>query len=257
MYTAFSGFGASTPLGEESRDARRTVGLSVVLAILVLGAFYVFTAYVFTVAWGPSNMLNYAGNLVPGIFIIRNYMGTGMAILVTALFINSLLTGTVVITNGTSRVMYSMSREGMIPRGLSRIHPVRLTPSVSAALVASAAFAIAALGVLLLGGFTAFLMAATAATLGVILVHALVNISLPSLESKHSSGIQRSSLAATVVSVILFGFIFISTFIVPEPGLESGTIAFVAWVIISLAYVFYRRRNPGMVLPDLDGPIAE
>ena len=51
MYTAFSGFGASTPLGEESRDARRTVGLSVVLAILVLGAFYVFTAYVFTVAW--------------------------------------------------------------------------------------------------------------------------------------------------------------------------------------------------------------
>jgi amino acid transporter len=257
MYTAFSGFGASTPLGEESRDARRTVGLSVVLAILVLGTFYVFTAYVFTVAWGPSQMLNYAGNLVPGIFIIKNYMGTGMAILVTALFINSLLTGTVVITNGTSRVMYSMSREGMIPKGLSRIHPVRLTPSVSAAMVASAAFAIAALGVLFLGGFTAFLMAATAATLGVILVHALVNVSLPSLERKNSSGIQRSSLAATVVSVILFGFIFISTFIVPEPGLESGTIAFVAWIIISLAYVMYKRRNPGMILPDLDGPVAE
>ncbi len=150
-----------------------------------------------------------------------------------------------------------MSREGMIPKGLSRIHPVRLTPSVSAAMVASAAFAIAALGVLFLGGFTAFLMAATAATLGVILVHALVNVSLPSLERKNPSGIQRSSLAATVVSVILFGFIFISTFIVPEPGLESGTIAFAAWIIISLAYVMYKRRNPGMILPDLDGPIAE
>ncbi len=257
MYTAFSGFGASTPLGEESRNARRTVGLSVVLAILVLGIFYVFTAYVFTVAWGPSDMIGYANNLVPGILIMRDYMGTGMAILVTALFINSLLTGTVVITNGTSRVMYSMSREGMIPRGLSRIHPVRLTPSVSAAMVAAAAFAIAALGVAFLGGFTAFLMAATAATLGVILVHALVNVSLPSMERKGTGGIQLRSLAATVVSVILFAFIFVSTFIVPEPGLKSGTIAFAAWVVISLAYVIYRRRNPTMAIPNLKGPVAE
>jgi len=165
MYTAFSGFGASTPLGEESRTAQKTIGLSVVLSIIILGVFFIFTAYVFTVAYGVHSMGSYANALVPGVQLVKTDLGSRIAILITALFINSLLTGTVVITNGTSRVMYTMSREGFIPEGFSRIHQIRMTPSTSAGVVAVAAFLISTAGIIFLNGFNAFLMTATAATL--------------------------------------------------------------------------------------------
>ncbi len=248
MYTAFSGFGASTPLGEESRNANRNIGLSVVLSIIILGAFFIFTAYVFTVAYGVHSMGTYAAALVPGVQLIQSDLGPFVAILITVLFINSLLTGTVVITNGTSRVMYAMSNEGMIPGGFARIHEKRMTPSVSAAVVAIAAFSIGATGIVFLGGFNAFLMTATAATLGVILVHSFVNLSLPMVERNHAGRGRMTSILGTAVSLLIFGFIFYSVFLQIDSALIVGVCAFIAWALISLAYVVMSNKKRSSIV---------
>ncbi len=243
MYTAFSGFGASTPLGEESRDAHRTVGLAVILSIVILGMFFVFTAYVFTVAYGFRSMDLYAAALVPGVQLIQSNLGVVMALLVTILFVNSLLTGTVVITNGTSRVMYAMSNEGMIPEIFSTIHEKKLTPSVSAGVVSISAFLVAASGIIFLNGFNAFLMAATAATLGVILVHSFVNISLPLVEKNFGEKRKITSIIASLVSLSVFGFVFYSVFLQVSLALKVGTAAFVIWIAISVIFVIRSIRK--------------
>ncbi|WP_297215165.1 APC family permease [Thermoplasma sp.] len=241
MYTAFSGFGASTPLGEESREAERTISKSVLFTVIVLGAFFVFTSYYFTVAWGPANMASYASpdNLAPGITMIRSYLGTGAAILITVLFINSLLTGTVVVTNSTSRVMMAMSRDGIIHGAFSGVSH-RKTPHISAAFISAMAAAIAIISAAVMGGFGAFIMTATAATLGVLLVHALINVSLPASDIRLHR-YPYGSITISVVSIAVLGFIFYSTFMSISTPVIVGSAAF---AIFSAAVLIHSIRNP-------------
>ncbi|KAA8922641.1 APC family permease [Thermoplasma sp.] len=235
MYTAFSGFGASTPLGEESREAEKTISRSVIFTVIVLGAFFVFSSYYFTVAWGPSNMASYASpnNLAPGITIISSYLGTGAAILITVLFINSLLTGTVVVTNSTSRVMMAMARDGIISENFSGVSS-RKTPHISAAFVSGMAAVIAIVSASVIGGFGAFIMTATAATLGVLLVHGLINVSLPASDMRLHRSFYGSALLS-VVSIAVLGFIFYSTFMSISLPVIVGSAAFALFSVAALA----------------------
>ncbi len=255
MYTSFAGFGASTPLGEETKNPKVSISRSVLYSVIILGIFYVFTAYFFTVAYGPTNMANYAGALVPGISIMGSFVGVGAAILITVLFINSLLTGLVVLTNATSRVLMTMGRDGLVPKALSKTHGKRLTPYISAGIVTLSAFAISAIGVEILGGFNAFIMAAIGATLGTLFVHIIINSAFPSINKKFIGRFGLRNILLSSVSIAIFLFIFGSTFIgVPNPavvGLSvfitdpvlTGSLAFVLWTVITVAFMYIKRRR--------------
>ncbi|MDS0256590.1 APC family permease [Thermoplasmatales archaeon AK] len=241
MYTAFSGFGASTPLGEEVKNPRKSIGNSVVTTVLVLGLFFVFTSYYFTVAWGPANMQGYAQALVPGIEIMNSYLGPVAAVIVSILFVNSLLTGTVVVTNSTSRVMMAMGRDGIIHTGFSKVSSKHRTPHYSAGFVVAIAAAIGIVSNLILGGFLAFILTATAATLGVLFVHSVINASLPGLEKLHLRRITPSSVALSVITIVIFGLIFYSTFLSVNLAVIVGALLFGVYFVISLIYTAASR----------------
>ncbi len=186
-------------------------------------------------------MGQYASELIPGVTIINGFIGKAAAIAVTLLFINSLLTGTVVVTNGTSRVMMSMSRDRMLPSGLSKIHHTHVTPWVAASTVVISAILIGSISVIFMGGFNAFIFSATAATLGVLFVHALINASLPPLDRKFSGKFSYTNIAMTLVSIIIFAFIFYSTFISISLPVIAGTAVFIGWLLVSAIYIVSKR----------------
>jgi amino acid transporter len=231
MYTAFSGFGASTPLGEEARTPKKTIGNSVIVTVLVLGAFFIFSSYLFTVAYGPLNMFSYSQQLVPGILMIKSMIGPAAALLVSVLFINSLLTGAVIVTNSTSRVMMAMGRDGIINRRFAITSEKHSTPYFSAMFVVLIAAAVGIVSNIIMGGFNAFLFAATAATLGVLLVHAVISASLPGMERSEPQGIKISSVVMSVAAIGIFAFIFYSTFLTISYGVIAGTVLFAAFTV--------------------------
>lgn len=243
MYTAFSGFGASTPLGEETKTPKKVIGRSVLFSVVILGAFFVFISYVFTVAQGPANMTSYASAVVPGITIIGSSIGTIAAVIVAALFINSLLTGSVVLVNGASRVIMAMGRDGILPPAFSRISRARKTPYFAAGFITLASFLIGLVGTLVIGGFEAFIMAAIAATLGVLFVHAVINASLPRIEKRFDGRMSASGITLSVVTVVIFALIFYSTFLQVFLPVIIGTGLFIAWLVFAFAYVFFVREQ--------------
>ncbi len=243
MYTAFSGFGASTPLGEEARSPKRTIGNSVIVIVLVLGAFFIFSSYLFTVAFGPLNMLTYSRGLVPGVLIIKSMIGPAAALLVSVLFINSLLTGAVIVTNSTSRVMMAMGRDGIINRRFAITSEKHKTPYFSAMFVVVIAAAVGISSNLIMGGFNAFLFAATAATLGVLMVHAVISASLPGMERAERDGVRISSVVMSVAAIGIFGFIFYSTFLSISYGVIAGTVLFAAFTVVNLINSLMRKKN--------------
>jgi amino acid transporter len=253
MYTAFSGFGASTPLGDEARKPKKTIGNSVIFSVLILGAFFIFASYLISVAGGGFESALYSNSFIPGVLLMQNYLGTGSAIIVTVLFVNSLLTGSVIVTNSTSRVMMEMSRDSILHKALSRTGEKRKTPYASALFVVVVSGVVAMLANLALGGFNAFIFSATAATLGVLLVHGIINISLPGLESRESSGIRASSLAMSVTAIVIFGLIFYSTFLSVSSAVLAGTGAFIAFAVADIVYTL-KRGVPGKAIEPLQDP---
>ena len=243
MYTAFAGFGASTPLGEETKKPKESISKSVIYSVIILGVFFVFSAYFFTVAFGPTNMASYAGDLVPGITIMGSYLGIGAAVIITVLFINSLLTGLVVLTNATSRVLMAMGRDGLAPKTFSKTHTKRMTPYVAAGIVAVSAFLISSVSAEILGGFTAFIVAAIGATLGTLFVHIVINSAFPSINKRFSGKYGIKNIALSAVSIVIFLFILGSTFIGISSPVVIGTGTFIVWSAVTFVFMYVNRRR--------------
>ena len=56
---AFIGFEAAAPLGEETREPRRTIPRAVIWSAILVGLFYVFCYYAATVFFGPDEMTGF------------------------------------------------------------------------------------------------------------------------------------------------------------------------------------------------------
>ncbi len=246
MYTAFSGFGTATPLGEEAQNAKKVIGLGVVISVIVLGLFFILASYSFTVGWGPSNMLSYSQERVPGVILSENYLGLAGAIVVTVLFVNSLFTDSVVFTNSLSRVVFSMSRDNVLPGILSNVHSERRTPHVAAGFMAIIGFIISVIAVITLGGFKAFLYMGIGATLSALIVHMIANASLPGIINKMKQRINIfMDIVLPAISIGILGFVFYGSFISIDKIVIIASITFGVWLLLGIIYslIFGSRRT--------------
>jgi len=243
MYTSFAGFGSSVSLGEETSKAKETISKSVIYGTIIIGLFFLLTAYGFTVAWGPTKMSGYAIALVPGITIMQSYLGIGAAIIIIVLFVIALLTGLVALINATSRVLMQMARDGLSLKVLSITHKKRMTPHVAATVIVFSAFIISLLGVVILGGFNAFIMVAIGATLGVLFVHLMTNTAFLEINKKFTGRLGITNVVLVAATIVVFLFILGSTFISLSISVYVGTGTFIAWCLIIFVFMYIKRGN--------------
>ena len=250
-YTAFAGYGGATPLGEETKEAKRTVGRAVIFTSVILGLFFIFAAYAFTVGWGPSNMGSYANALVPGITLTLQDLGPIAAVIITVFYINSILTDAVVLTNSASRVIFSMGRDKVLSSRLSAVHDVHKTPHISAIVTVVAATAVAAISVPLLGGggFNAFIFTGVVATLGTLLVHMITNAALPVIRRKRNLSMGILNIALAVITIAALMYVFYGTFISISTPVIVAAYLFAAWSIVGVIYILARRSRTIEVAP--------
>lgn len=245
MYTAFSGFGTSTPLGEETKNAKKTIAKGIIITMLVLGVFFVFASYAFTVAWGVANMAAYGSALVPGISLSYTDIGVWAAILITIFYINSILTDMVAFTNSSSRVLYAMANDDIFPKSISQVHKTYLTPHIASLVMALGSFAVAAIATVTMGGFNAFLFTGVAGTLGSILVHMMANASLPKILKDKKVKIGYLNVIITVAAIVILGFVFYGSFISISSPVLIAAYVFVAWMVLGVVYIEYKNRKSG------------
>ena len=127
---AFIGFEAAAPLGEEARDAKRTIPKAVIWSTIGVGAFYVLCYYAATVYFGVDRMGEfYAFNEGdPWGFMATETLGTLGGILVVFAIINSSLANASSGATAATRSLFSMARGGLLPKMLATVHPTHRTP---------------------------------------------------------------------------------------------------------------------------------
>jgi len=245
---ALSGFEGPAPLAQESRRASKLVGQAVILSLVAIGAFYVFTSYASAIGWGTGNMAAFAAHPNPYYALGHALWGAGWWFVVLAL-INSAVAVGLAGTNSASRVMYTMGRAGTLPAAFGRIHPVHRTPAFAIAFMQL--FCIAAVLVvgLLLGPDYIFEILETIATLAVIVIYCLANVALTAYirrEHQDNFSVWHHLIFPWIATLAMLPVLFVTVYPVPAWPYNITPYVFVVSMILGFGYMLWlERREPG------------
>lgn len=174
---AFIGFEAAAPLGEEAKRPRYTIPRAVIGSCLAIGIFY----FICSIAWVAGTGFDKftqdtLAQANPWRHLAEIFWGTGWVLIFLAI-INSALANSNAGVNAASRVIYSMGRNGVLPRPFGRTHPVHKTPHVAIIAQTALGVVVALLMGWKWGALNAFGIISYALTSLVIIVYILVSIS--------------------------------------------------------------------------------
>ncbi len=128
-YGAYAGYGSVVPLGEEVKSPHKSIGRAVVLIIVIMGITYIFSSFAMVNSWGISGMANFSNSGFPGAILAGQYIGLSSEGLIILIYNAVIFTPLVTMLTACSRMMFSLSRQELMPRSLSKVHKKFGTPS--------------------------------------------------------------------------------------------------------------------------------
>jgi amino acid transporter len=206
---AFIGFEAATALGVEARRPFRTVPRVVLWTAAVAGVLYLFAAFAQVPRSAGAGVPVPVPDLVTGQPWLAVLLDLGIAM--------SFAACTLATLNALVRVVFSMARDGIVPRALGVTHAVRRTPWVAAA-VALPVVALVPTALLLAGlpGHQVLAELLTVATAGYLVAYLLVCVAAP-LFLRRIGELTRWAVVATgVVAPVLL--VALGAFVAAEWG---------------------------------------
>jgi len=123
IFFAYIGFDAVSTAAQETKNPARDMPIGIIGSLAICTLLYVGFAYVLTGIVNYKNMTDTA--IYEALHAIGyDWLGTGVVIGILAGYTSVIL----VMLLGQSRVFYSMSRDGLLPKLFSDIHPKYRTP---------------------------------------------------------------------------------------------------------------------------------
>ena len=77
---ALSGFEAPAPLAQEARRPAKFIGQAIMLSLVSIGVFYIFTSYASAIGWGTGNMAAFASNANPYYVLGHRLWGAALVV---------------------------------------------------------------------------------------------------------------------------------------------------------------------------------
>lgn len=165
-FFAFIGFEDIENMAEETQDAARVIPLAIILTLVISVAIYALVALVASAYPDRAGLVASKAPLSDLFAALTGWPGAPVAAMASVAMVNGILVQIVM----ASRVIYGMSKEGMLPGHFGRLHATRQTPARAILFIAAA--------VVLLGLFVPLLRLAELTSLVILLVFATVNLSL-------------------------------------------------------------------------------
>ena len=147
-FWSWIGFEMAPNYGEESRDPKRIVPLSLYISVVLLGVFYTITSWASVSAYGDfTGMVDKAQNDASNFFLTPSaqLVGNWVAIAMSYLILTSSFACGMAFHNTAARYLYSMGRERILPASLGRTHDRHRSPYVASFLQTAICIAVLAL----------------------------------------------------------------------------------------------------------------
>jgi amino acid transporter len=126
IFFTYIGLDAVSTAGEEVKNPRRNLPLAIIFALITVTTLYVLVAIVAVSAQPVGEFEGQEAGLAA---ILEDVTGsTWPATVLAAGAVISIFSVTLVVIYGQTRILFAMSRDGMIPRFFHRLNPRTLTP---------------------------------------------------------------------------------------------------------------------------------
>jgi APA family basic amino acid/polyamine antiporter len=236
VFFAFIGFDAVSTAAQEAKNPKRDMPIGILGSLVVCTILYILFGHVLT---GVANWKEFVdpekGREASVAYTISTYMqGYGwLATAVTVAILAGFSSVILVMLMGQSRIFYTMSNDGLIPKAFGDLHPKFKTPYKSNIIL-----------FVFVGAFAAFVpghVAGDLTSFGTLFAFVLVSIGVWILRVK-APNMERPFKAPIAPVVSTLGAIICTLMIV---GLDQQTlkVAF-GWMAIGLVvYFVYSKRN--------------
>ncbi|HVW52177.1 MAG TPA: APC family permease [Trinickia sp.] len=207
---SYMGFETTAIYSEEAKNPRKTIPRATYCAITAIMVLYAISVWMIIVAYGESGALAVASKDPGNMWFIMTsrLVGKWAADAMSVLMITSLLAALVSFHNTISRYFFSLAREGILWRGLAKIHKVQGTP-----FVASIVQTLLGLTVIVVSGLDGvdplqglLPWASVVAAVGMVAVQAFASLSVVGFFRKDTRGVSvwQRVIAPTLASIGLF-----------------------------------------------------
>jgi amino acid transporter len=210
----FVGFESSVVFSEESKDPRRTIPTATYLSVALIATLYTFASWAMTVATGPDQIV--AASTEQNTELIFNlagtYLGQTAVDIGHTLFVTSIVAAMVSFHNTTTRYMFALGRERVLPAALGRT--ARSTGAPRTASLLQSCIGIAVITLYAVAGWDPlvhlFFRGGTSGALGVLVLIAATSVAVIMYFLRHPSGenvwrrLVAPVIATAALAVVLF-----------------------------------------------------
>jgi amino acid transporter len=242
---AFSGWEATAPLAEESKQPRRYVVLGMIGSVIILAVYFVFVTWGYLVGIGVDNVDQIPkASAFPVFTLATRVWGDAWVILLFAL-LNSAIAVSIACFNGGTRTWYGMGRSGVLPKALAEVSPTRKTPDKAIAVEAG----VCGLAFLLMVIFSVedvFFTWALTITLGLILMYIMANIGVIRyyLTIKRAEFNPVLHVLLPIVASLAVGYVgYKSVVPLPAAPVKYAPLILVGWLLIGAGVLLWQRAR--------------
>ncbi|MEV8631745.1 amino acid permease [Streptosporangium sp. NPDC051023] len=233
VFFSYIGFDAASTAGEEAKNPKRDLPLAIIFSLAIVTVIYVLVALaaVGAMPWQQFNPETTEASLA---LIADQATGSTWAgVIVSFGAVIAIASVVLTVLYGQTRILFAMSRDGLIPKIFEKVNPRRQVPVANTLIVATF--------VSVLAGFIPLGQLAEATSIGTLFAFAIVNVGVLVLRYTQP-GLPRSFRTPFFPVTPILGVIFC---IIVMLGLAGVTwLAFAIWLAVGLlAYFLYGFRH--------------
>ena len=233
VFFSFIGLDTVATAGDEVRNPKRNVPRGILAALIIVTVFYLLVA---VAAIGAQPAARFEGQEAGLSVILQNVTGKAWpALILSAGAVISVFSVTLVTIYGQTRILFAISRDGLIPTSFQKVHPRTLAP-VSNTLI-----------VCLVVGLVAGLVDSTflwdMVSMGTLTAFIVVSVAVPVMRSKERGAVIQGFRVPFGPYLVPGLSIFACLYIMRDLSGTTFRIFFIWMAVAILTYFVYGIHN--------------
>lgn len=233
VFFSFIGLDAVATAGAEARNPKRAVPLGIIAALIIVTVFYMLVA-IAAVGAQPASM--FAGQEAGLAVILQNVTGKAWpALILSAGAVISVFSVTLVTIYGQSRILFAISKDGLIPKSFQSVSAKTRTPVKNTLIVCVA--------VGLVAGLVDSTFLWDMVSMGTLVAFMVVSVAVPVLRHKQA-GLPVSGFRIPFGPYLIPALSVVACLYIIKDLSAATYHVFFAWMAVAmLIYFGYSMRN--------------
>ncbi len=233
VFFAYIGFDAVSTAAEEVRNPQRDLPRGIIISLIICTALYIVVSAILT---GMVPYMKYADTSAPVAFALRQIGINWGSALVSVGAVCGITSVLLVMMFGQTRVLFAMSRDGLLPKVFGSVHPTFGTPAKSTIFVGVVTAFVA--------GFMPIGEVAELTNIGTLAAFIVVSAAVIVLRKKRPE-LERSFKCPGVPVIPALAILFCAFLIYKLPVITHWR--FIIWILTGfVVYFLYGRKHSAL-----------